>query len=487
LFGGGSDEDVAAGSLNGQVLRTASKVKLTVPVDTGSVEPDNNCFVLSFDYWGTGVNTNSVRFWLYDISGRLLVKSTFDFNPLSGAASEQLAEKTEVSIPMTNSRLLEITTMEIILASSGGEAGLKNMTYAFTAHVENPGGETGDPETGSGEDETVTPGGETGDETPDTGVKVLRVNGNRLEYGSGDSWVEAVLRGVNVGDLYHFKKYGIKAPDFSYIANTMNANAVRMAVHPSLWISENDRVVNLAFLKENVQKALAAGLFVIIDYHTIGFPDSYVQPLPGGDIAYSGDFSLARSFWDTISKEITDPRVLYELWNEPVAAASSLSDTSKWTVLKGYWEQLIKIIRDNGCGNVIIAAGDYWAYNLKRVKNSLLADANTAYAWHIYGGHGGNDAQAWENALDGLNEVKPVLVTEWGFSLDPKEYEYASTGDFADKFVSRFLTAKNLSSFAWGYDPWYTPSMLKGNSYTNFSDYGKYVVQYLKSWIQVRP
>jgi hypothetical protein len=296
-----------------------------------------------------------------------------------------------------------------------------------------------------------------------------------------------VLRGVNIGDLYHFRKFGgYRAPDFAYIADTMNANAVRIAVHPGLW--KSDETANFAYLKENIGKALAAGLFVIVDYHTIGFPNGYVQPLDDKNIAYSADFDLAKDFWNTVSKDIKDGRVLFELWNEPVSSGNaSLNDTAKWAVLKSYWEQLIRIIRNNGCSSVIIAGGDYWTFNLKGIRNNLLSDSNTAYAWHIYGGNSGNNTAVWENALDRLYEVKPVLVTEWGYSSNPGEFEYAAPETFADKFVNDFLIKKNLSSFAWGYDPWYTPSMLKDGNYYSLSSYGQYVVDYLKSCNQARP
>ena len=70
-----------------------------------------------------------------------------------------------------------------------------------------------------------------------------------------------------------------------------------------------------------VQPALDAGLFVIIDYHVIG-PDGYYQPVPpewgAPPDLYDSDFELATDFWDTVSTEIQDRRVMFELWNEPV-------------------------------------------------------------------------------------------------------------------------------------------------------------------------
>jgi aryl-phospho-beta-D-glucosidase BglC (GH1 family) len=306
-----------------------------------------------------------------------------------------------------------------------------------------------------------------------------------LEYGKDGDFTPVILRGVNVGDLYHFKKFTIEPPDYSYIAGTMNANCIRIAVHPNLW--QQERAAVLAYLKQNVRNALNSGLFVIIDYHTIGFPDGYVPPLNDRFVSYIADFKLAGDFWNTVSREINDGRVLLELWNEPVSNKFTGNYAAMWKALKPYWEKLTQIIRDNRNYSVILAGGDYWAYELRGIKEDLLPDANTAYTWHVYGNHDDNDVLMWEKRLDQLHAVRPVVVTEWGFSGEEGDAEYAAPSAFADKFVVGFLDTKELHSLAWGYDPFYTPSMLK-DSFSNFSKYGNYVVNYLQSCTdQVRP
>ena len=316
-------------------------------------------------------------------------------------------------------------------------------------------------------------------ETNSSSTMALRVNGNNIEYGIPGNYRTVILRGVNVGDLYHFSKFKIPPPNYNYIANTINANCIRIAVHPNLW--QNEKSAVLAFLKENTQKALNSGLFVIIDYHTIGFPDGNAQSLNDKVIAYVATFKTALDFWQVISKEITDGRVLYELWNEPTSGNYVSSYAARWTALKSYWEQLIKVIRNNGSQNICIVGGDDWTHELRGIKNSLIQDTNTAYAWHIYAGHDKNNPTEWEKRLDTLYKERPVVVTEWGYSDNPLEEEYDFDGVFAEKFVPDFLDAKNLHSMAWGYDPFYKPSMLVGGDYRNFSAFGKTVIQYLQS------
>ena len=318
------------------------------------------------------------------------------------------------------------------------------------------------------------------------GGKALRVNGNLIEYGADGEYKTVVLRGVNVGDLYHFSKNRFfRPPDYNRIAQSLNANCIRIAVHPNLW--RNEKLHVLACLKENVRDALAANLFIIVDYHTIGFPNGYVQFLNDGVISYDSDFNLAKDFWDTISREITDGRVLYELWNEPASSANVYYDTRHWGNLKPWWETLMGIIRNNGSENICIAGGDVWTHELRGIKGNPIQDGNTAYAWHLYANEMNNSPAEWEEKLDGLYNVRPVLVTEWGYSTVAGADEYAPESVFADKFVNDFLINRNLHSMAWGYDPYYTPSMLVNGEYNRLNRFGQYVVDYLTSTLQEFP
>ena len=86
-------------------------------------------------------------------------------------------------------------------------------------------------------------------------------------------------RGVateDVRDLYLEERD--PAVEYGRMAKNWRANVVRISVHPSTWKYHKDET--LALLEEHVQAATSAGLFVIVDYHVIGFPDGYYQPVP---------------------------------------------------------------------------------------------------------------------------------------------------------------------------------------------------------------
>ena len=109
------------------------------------------------------------------------------------------------------------------------------------------------------------------------------------------------LRGVATEDVRDLHLKGRDpASEYASMANNWRANVVRISVHPSTWRYHETETLEL--LKEHVGAATDAGLFVIVDYHVIGFPDGYYQSVP----PEWGDppdfyFSLATDFWDAVS------------------------------------------------------------------------------------------------------------------------------------------------------------------------------------------
>lgn len=311
----------------------------------------------------------------------------------------------------------------------------------------------------------------------------LVVDGDEITYNGSP----VRLRGVAMEDVYDYSSEGRDvATDYARIANNWKANVVRISVHPSTWRDHKDET--LALLREHVDEATNAGLFVIVDYHVIGFPDGYYQSVPpewgAPPDLYDSDFDLAKDFWTTVSGEINDGRVVFELWNEPVdevELSPSDPNASKWAELKPYFNQLIDIIRGNGNQSVILASGNHWAYNLKGIKDDLLEDSNTAYTWHVYAGHDENKPARWAQALDGLEGVRPVLVTEWGFKPRTNEHFQGTARTFGNKFRDQFLEGRGLHSTAWCWSPYYSPELLK-RGWSGRTTWGNFAYDYLRTY-----
>lgn len=291
------------------------------------------------------------------------------------------------------------------------------------------------------------------------------------------------LRGVSVGDPFRDRD-GRPASDYTAIATDWKANVVRIGVHPHTWKHE-DRDKVLDRLAEDVDAALKAGLFVIINYMVIGWPDGHYEvPTWGGPKDfYDSDFKLATSFWDAAAARWgKDGRVIFELWNEAIYTREDWRPEvgQKWAKLKPYHASLLRTVRKHG-DNVVLVSSNHWSYMLTGVKNDLLEGKNVAYTWHIYAGQYKNDRKKWAAALDDLQTVAPVVVAEWGFERDTDRHYKGGPDDFGTPFVREFLEGKGLHSAAWCWHPNVGPAMLQSDWRTP-TEYGTFVRDYLRKY-----
>ncbi len=284
-----------------------------------------------------------------------------------------------------------------------------------------------------------------------------------------------------MGDPGYYNEVSRRCPDTDYrwLVEEWKANVVRISVSPGYWKHFHDK--EFTALRQHVSAALGAGLFVIIDWHAIGWPDGYFER-PSKD---SGDpedvngtsMALAKDFWRTAAKTFTDPRVAFEIWNEPTLGEKE-DGKPRWKQLVPYWNQLIAEIRNSGSTALVIATGNNWASDLRGVKDALLSDPNVAYAWHVYAERDHNDPKAWAKSLDGLDRVRPVIVTEWGFEVASTEHHRADVGEFGVAFRDQFLIGRNLSSTAWCIQPDNKPALLRADWRTR-TLWGNFVHDYL--------
>lgn len=285
----------------------------------------------------------------------------------------------------------------------------------------------------------------------------LHVDGNRLFYGTDP--VE--LKGVCVGDVLLARNRHRDA-DYQTISQTWKANVVRIGMAPSSW--KHDRAAAWADMQDEVAAALAQHMFVIIDWHTIGWPNGYYEHAGPGDDPdlYDSSFPLATSFWQTVADTYkNDGRIVFQLWCEPVSSAKPWKDKPgiTWKDLKPFLNRLTKTIRQAGAENVVLATGDEWAYDLVGIRNSLLPDANTAYEWHAYA-DGQNDPAEWARAIDRLDTVRPLIVTEWGYQPGSSEHFRGTTEGYGIPFL-KFMNDHHLQWTAWCWHPTWTPVMIK--------------------------
>jgi len=296
--------------------------------------------------------------------------------------------------------------------------------------------------------------------------EALRVRDNNIYY--NDQLI--YLRGVAVGDPYlRVNEFNRTIDDFKIIKKDWQANLVRFSIHPGAY-KKNNKVLKKILQKE-IKAARENNLFVIVDWHVIGFPNGWYKPQLSGRSYYSYDsnFNTAKDFWKYMAVKYRDDRgIIFELWNEPAKKGEQVD----WRDIRPYLERLHDIIRSNGAKNVILAAGGHWAYDLRKIKDNSLAGENIGYAWHVYP----NTAHylSWDTALDSLNINHPIFITEWGFSTTANNtYHYSTKENFPEEF-SRYLLNKKLHFTAWCWHNTWGPRMFEKN-WQDTTEYGAFV------------
>lgn len=286
----------------------------------------------------------------------------------------------------------------------------------------------------------------------------IEIDGNRFTYDGQP----LRLTGIAVGDPTYVRAQR-PLSDYHTLAADWRANCVRISMQPGLWRNYPDG--SRTALRDNVAAARAEGLFVVIDWHRIGFPGLYDPEVPA-DWGLPTDVEIASieetvAFWQEMARQYGgDPAVLFEIWNEPSVDPMLWVATGRhWPILKAAWEQVIAAIRPLS-DNIVLCAGGYWAHDLVGIKNNLIADARTAYAWHSYPNAERGNMKARVATLGGLQAIKPIVVTEWGFRPESNDDLRGTVKDFGRPFVRDVLDHFGLSHTAWCYSTGAMPNLL---------------------------
>lgn len=298
------------------------------------------------------------------------------------------------------------------------------------------------------------------------------------------------LRGVNMGDPFWARGwYGAtySANDYVLLAQDWKANVVRISVFPTQWKNMN-RAAFLQGLGQEINSALNNGLYVIISYHVIGWPDGWYQPAYGSNPpdTYDSGMIYANAFWAQMAQTYgSDTRIIFDLWNEPAhlddATLHGSDPNPLWPPLRTAYTSLIQTVRNNGGQNIVIATGNRWASWLVGIKDNPLADTNVVYAYHKYSFNGSNTPAQWNQDLGGLVGVKPIMVTEWGFEdSDVTSPTWpGSAASYGDPFT-QWLENNRFSNLAWMYHHDWTPAFFKPNG--SLTIYGAYAKNYISTY-----
>lgn len=274
-----------------------------------------------------------------------------------------------------------------------------------------------------------------------------------------------VFEGLNIADPDRLEKEGQwKAGLFKELA-AWGANIVRLPVHPKAW-NERGEDEYLKLLDQGIEWAKEAGLYVIIDWHSIG---NLRTGLFQNEM-YNTSIQETHHFWYTISRRYKDePAVaLYEIFNEPTTFLGQLG-TLTWEQWSDILVDIISIVQANNPDAVSLVAGFNWAYDLTPVMEQPLPLDNIAYVSHPYPQKREQPwVPKWEEDFGFVADNYPVIATEVGYMYPDQEGAHIPClGDEEyGKILTDYFDSKGISYVAWVFDPDWSPQLIKDWNYT---------------------
>ncbi|HEU4325982.1 MAG TPA: cellulase family glycosylhydrolase [Roseiflexaceae bacterium] len=220
----------------------------------------------------------------------------------------------------------------------------------------------------------------------------LRVSGSKLVNKNG---TPIQLKGMSSHGLQWYGQF-MNQSSVSYLASNWKATVVRAA----MYIDEGGYLTNRTAMKQKVkdivQYAETAGIYVIIDWHILNPGDPNIH------------LAEAKAFWQEMATLYKGKQhVLYEIANEPNGVTWGSS-------IKPYAEQVISVIRAVDPNTVIIVGTGEWSQKVDDAAASPLAYSNIMYALHFYSG---THTQWLRDRADAaMARGIAIFVTEWGTS-----------------------------------------------------------------------
>ena len=226
-------------------------------------------------------------------------------------------------------------------------------------------------------------------------------------------------------------------------------------------------------MDQGVAYAKNAGMYVIIDWHSIGNLKSELFQAENYETTKKETFE----FWRAMAIRYKDnPTVaFFELYNEPTVFNGQLG-TCTWAEWKALNEEMITIIRAHGCKAIPLVAGFNWAYDLTPVKDNPINAAGVAYVSHPYPQ---KREKPWEDKWTAdwgfVADKYPVILTEIGFcGADDigAHIPVISDESYGDAMMA-YCKKTGISFVAWVFDVNWAPRMFSDWNYTP-SRQGKY-------------
>jgi len=271
----------------------------------------------------------------------------------------------------------------------------------------------------------------------------LKVEGNRIVDRGGET---VVLKGLCICNPPQLQWGGRWNAEYFGIMASWGARIVRIPIGPIDWRQRGSEAV-FKTIDEAVEWSKPHGMYVIIDWHSIGDPVKGKFQEPWAE-NFRTDEKEMTEFWTAAALRYKEePTVaFYEIFNEP-AGLEYTGNRLEWAEWKPMAERLVKVVRKANPRAIPIVGGVRWSYNLKDIGADPIKDPNVVYAVHVYPGHAPQPwEENWEKSFGYLAAKHPLMLTEFGYDPDDKIMPGTYRGD--DEFgrrITDFAAKKGMS------------------------------------------
>jgi len=296
----------------------------------------------------------------------------------------------------------------------------------------------------------------------DKALSLIKVQGNKFVTENGKM---ILFKGIDASDPDKLLKDGQWNRHYFEVARDWGANIIRFPVHPVAW-RKHGREGYLKLLDQGVQWAAETGMYVIIDWHSIGNLRSELFTDPMYETTKKETFE----FWRTMAKHYKDnPTVaFFELFNEPLVEDKSMElclGSCSWEQWKEIVEEMIVIIRGNGGKAIPLVAGFNWAYDLTPVAESPIDAESIGYVSHPYPGKRPEPwINDWERDWGFVADRYPVFLTEMGY-CDGEPSMFSNDESYGDA-IEYYCNKKGISYSVWALDPDWSCMIIKDWNFT---------------------
>ena len=296
----------------------------------------------------------------------------------------------------------------------------------------------------------------------------VSVEGNSFVLENGE---KIIFKALDASDPDKLEKDGHWDQAYFRQIKSWNANMVRFPIHPRAW-RERGKDAYFDLLDKGIEMAKQEGLYVILDWHSIGNLRSEIFQHE----MYNTTKKETFEFWIAIAQRYGNNSnvAMLELFNEPTLGGGRFG-TCTWTQWKEIIEELIIIVRANGAKNIPLVAGFNWAYDLTKVVKDPMNATGIAYVSHPYPQKRERPwTQKWEADFGHVADHYPVILTEIGYCAEGDKGAHIpviSDPIYVDA-ITEYAATKGISYCVWVFDPHWSPMLIKDWDF-NLTEPGK--------------